>query len=148
MRGSFSPSVEVVDLNAAERGLMLSEGFDDVLGWCREGGRNGGESKRVCMHTCWFKLRALCITGKYSTTELFLYPYTLEISLLRFIYVYECFPCLYMCTPHTCAAHRGQKRSSEPLKLELPWGCWKQPESSAGAASALNYFVSLLYFRF
>lgn len=72
MRGSFTSRVSEVDLNAAERGRMLSEDFDDVLKVRR--GRERREPGQACTHMdeCWFKLRALFITGTYSPSELLL----------------------------------------------------------------------------
>lgn len=38
---------------------------------------------------------------------------------LSLFYVYECFNCMYVCAPHVCNAHRGQKVASVLLELEL-----------------------------
>lgn len=35
------------------------------------------------------------------------------------IYMYYCFPCMYVGVPHACSVHRGQKRESDSLELEL-----------------------------
>ena len=76
--------------------------------------------------------RAVCALNRWA---LYFWVFIVKI----YFYEYVCFPCLYMYTPHVCAAHRGQKRLSEPLKLELPCGCCKQPGSSARPTRALNH---------
>lgn len=39
--------------------------------------------------------------------------------LLIIFYVYECFVCLYVCTPHGCSAHGGQKKVTDHLELQM-----------------------------
>lgn len=50
-------------------------------------------------------------------------PVTFKISILDsayilLFYVYECFPCAYVCVPHLYSAHRGQKWALDPLELD------------------------------
>ena len=33
--------------------------------------------------------------------------------------MYECYASMYVCTLHVCSASGGQKRTSDPLELEL-----------------------------
>ena len=40
-------------------------------------------------------------------------------SILKYIYTYGCFDYMYVCAPHICSAHGGQKTVSYSLGLEL-----------------------------
>jgi hypothetical protein len=33
--------------------------------------------------------------------------------------MYKVFACMYVCATYTCSTHRGQKKASNPLELEL-----------------------------
>lgn len=33
--------------------------------------------------------------------------------------LYGCFACIYVCVPFECSSHRGQKRVSDLLEMEL-----------------------------
>lgn len=43
----------------------------------------------------------------------------LNLFLFYFILLYECLACRYVCLPHSCISHGGQKRAINPLELEL-----------------------------
>lgn len=51
--------------------------------------------------------------------------------MLNTIYENGCFPYMYVRAPHACSVHRGWKRASDPLGLELQTlsrshgGCWE-----------------------
>lgn len=75
--------------------------------------------------------------------------HTFKRFLFRFIYLHECFACMFVSVPHECHGHWSQKRVPDLLELELQrlvspmWVLEPEPRTSAGAASALNCWISL-----
>lgn len=58
-------------------------------------------------------------------------------------YVCGCFVCTYVCKPHTCSDHGGQKIMSDSLGLELQTVSTRNRLWSCGrAASALSYWAA------
>lgn len=47
---------------------------------------------------------------------------------------------VYLCVPHVCSVHRGQKRMIEP-QMVITWGLGTQLGSSAMETRALNHGV-------
>lgn len=68
------------------------------------------------------------------------------IYACEFIYLFYvvCLFCLHICVPHACSVQGGQKRSLDPLELELQMivtchvCAGSQTESPERAASVLN----------
>jgi hypothetical protein len=64
--------------------------------------------------------------------------------------VHECFACIYVCVPCAYSDHRGQKKPSNPMGLQLEsivnhhiiWVLGTEPGSSGRAASTLNCWAT------
>lgn len=62
--------------------------------------------------------------------------------LLKTFYVYKCSASM-LCVPRVCSVHKGQKRASEVLELQIVvaalWVLGPEPWSPARTATAWNY---------
>lgn len=61
-----------------------------------------------------------------------------------FIYVYECFARMYICTPHVCNACTVQKRALNYLEQELQWGSEQETKPSSCQSCKCSPLLSLL----
>lgn len=88
----------------------------------------------------------------YFFNETFQQPKQLIFcNFLRFafIFVYGYFVYIYVCAPHVYYTHRGQRRASDPLEMELQvvmnpcgaWGLWKSYQCSYQAFSPAPNFL-------
>lgn len=103
------------------------------------------EGKYTAARQCAFMF-ILCVDLRWDEPTPFVPITSLKRKfIVLFLYDYGCFTCMYVCVLHVDSTHKGQKRASDPLGLELQMLVsyrvllGLRPRSSAKPASALNH---------